>query len=259
MTKMMRLLLVLVFVGLGAVFLYPTVSWYFFTDQEMKTLANGTREEIRLWSEQKAFDALAEIEELSKDADAVSRPIPEEYGFLRGVAKENYRLADEDVPKDWTLGEVLNGFRNFDQVRLALEDTYRQRVLDLKEMKGRILALGLDLSGGLSVVLEPDFAALEEASTEVLSAEDKTAALESALEVINNRIDTFGVTEPQIRRQLDDSILIEIPGEADPERVNSFLMGRGSLGQTIIFLGQRHQRGNTPLVRAEGFRRLGRD
>jgi preprotein translocase subunit SecD len=234
MTKMMRLLLVLVFVGLGAVFLYPTVSWYFFTDQEMKTLANGTREEIRLWSEQKAFDALAEIEELSKDADAVSRPIPEEYGFLRGVAKENYRLADEDVPKDWTLGEVLNGFRNFDQVRLALEDTYRQRVLDLKEMKGRILALGLDLSGGLSVVLEPDFAALEEASTEVLSAEDKTAALESALEVINNRIDTFGVTEPQIRRQLDDSILIEIPGEADPERVNSFLMGRGSLGFYIV-------------------------
>jgi preprotein translocase subunit SecD len=234
MTKMMRLLLVLVFVGLGAVFLYPTVSWYFFTDQEMKTLANGTREEIRLWSEQKAFDALAEIEELSKDADAVSCPIPEEYGFLRGVAKENYRLADEDVPKDWTLGEVLNGFRNFDQVRLALEDTYRQRVLDLKEMKGRILALGLDLSGGLSVVLEPDFAALEEASTEVLSAEDKTAALESALEVINNRIDTFGVTEPQIRRQLDDSILIEIPGEADPERVNSFLMGRGSLGFYIV-------------------------
>ena len=234
MTKMMRLLLVLVFAGLGAVFLYPTVSWYFFTDQEMKTLANGTREEIRLWSEQKAFDALAEIEELSKDADAVSRPIPEEYGFLRGVAKENYRLADEDVPKDWTLGEVLNGFRNFDQVRLALEDNYRQRVLDLKEMKGRILALGLDLSGGLSVVLEPDFAALEEASTEVLSAEDKTAALESALEVINNRIDTFGVTEPQIRRQLDDSILIEIPGEADPERVNSFLMGRGSLGFYIV-------------------------
>ncbi|MDF1567965.1 MAG: protein translocase subunit SecD [Spirochaetaceae bacterium] len=234
MTKMMRLLLVLVFVGLGAVFLYPTVSWYFFTDQEMKTLANGTREEIRLWSEQKAFDALAEIEELSKDADAVSRPIPEEYDFLRGVAKENYRLADEDIPKDWTLGEVLNGFRNFDQVRLALEDTYRQRVLDLKEMKGKILALGLDLSGGLSVVLEPDFAALEEASTEVLSAEDKTAALESALEVINNRIDTFGVTEPQIRKQLDDSILIEIPGEADPERVNSFLMGRGSLGFYIV-------------------------
>jgi preprotein translocase subunit SecD len=86
----------------------------------------------------------------------------------------------------------------------------------------------------VSVVLEPDFTALEEASTEVLSAEDKSAALEAALEVINNRIDTFGVTEPQIRRQQDDSILIDIPGEADPERVNSFLMGRGSLGFYIV-------------------------
>ncbi len=38
MTKLMRLLLVLLLVGLGVVFLYPTVSWYFFTDQEMKVL-----------------------------------------------------------------------------------------------------------------------------------------------------------------------------------------------------------------------------
>ena len=119
-------------------------------------------------------------------------------------------------------------------VQKVVENHYRQTILDLKEMKDKILSLGLDLSGGLSVVLEPDFTALEAASTEVLSAEDRAAALDSALEVINNRIDTFGVTEPQIRRQLDNSILIDIPGESDPERVNSFLMGRGSLGFYIV-------------------------
>ncbi len=234
MTKLMRILLVLVFVGLGVVFLYPTVTWYFFTDQEMKTLANGTLNEIRLWAEDEASSTAEEIRKLSQDTEAVSAPLPDEFGFLKDAAKENYRLANEEVPRDWTLGAVLNGFRDFDEVSSAIEDYYRQSILDLKEMKGQILALGLDLSGGLSVVLEPDFTALEEASTEVLSAEDRSAALESALEVINNRIDTFGVTEPQIRRQLDDSILIDIPGEADPERINSFLMGRGSLGFHIV-------------------------
>ena len=234
MTKMMRFLLVLLFVGLGVVFLYPTVSWYFFTNQEMKALANGTREEIRVWSGDRASETVDELTALAQDEDALKAPVPEEFAFLKDAAKENYRLAGEDVPKDWTLSALLNGFRNFDQVRTAAEDSFKQSVLDLKDSKGRILALGLDLSGGLSVVLEPDFSALEEASDEVLSAEDRTAALESALEVINNRIDTFGVTEPQIRKQLDDSILIDIPGEADPERVNSFLMGRGSLGFHIV-------------------------
>lgn len=234
MTKLMRILLVLVFVGLGVVFLYPTVTWYFFTDQEMKALANGTLNEIRLWAEDEASATAEEIRKLSQDTEAVSALLPDEFGFLKDAAKKNYRLANEEVPGDWTLGAVLNGFRDLDEVSSAIEDYYRQSILDLKEMKGQILALGLDLSGGLSVVLEPDFTALEEASTEVLSAEDRSAALESALEVINNRIDTFGVTEPQIRRQLDDSILIDIPGEADPERINSFLMGRGSLGFHIV-------------------------
>ncbi len=234
MTKLMRMLLILLMAGLGVVFLYPTITWYFFTDQEMKTLANGSLPEIRRWAENEAESAAARVKELSQDTEAVSAPIPKEFSFLKDKAKANYRLTNESMPKSWTLGAVLNGFRDFNEVSSAIEDYYRQSILDLKDMKGQILALGLDLSGGLSVVLEPDFTALEEASTEVLSAEDRSAALESALEVINNRIDTFGVTEPQIRRQLDDSILIEIPGEADPERINSFLMGRGSLGFFIV-------------------------
>lgn len=230
----MRTLLVLTLLVLASVFLYPTMKWYFLTDAEMKNLANGTSTEIRNWSIDQANRVAGELERISKDAESIQSPIPEEYDFLIKAAKNNYHLGERDVPRDWTLGAVLNGFRDFDDLSISAEDHYRQLVLDLKEMKGRILALGLDLSGGLSVVLEPDFSSLEEASTTVLSSAERDAALESAIEVINNRIDTFGVTEPQIRRQLDNSILIDIPGEADPERVNSFLIGRGSLGFHIV-------------------------
>ena len=37
MSKLMRLLLVLVLAGLGVVFLYPTITWYFFTDQDIES------------------------------------------------------------------------------------------------------------------------------------------------------------------------------------------------------------------------------
>jgi preprotein translocase subunit SecD len=53
--------------------------------------------------------------------------------------------------------------------------------------------------------------------------------MRQVLEILTNRIDKFGVTEPVIRQQGSDEIAIEIPGPADPSRVQSFLTGKGSL------------------------------
>lgn len=43
-------------------------------------------------------------------------------------------------------------------------------------------------------------------------------AIDQALEVIRNRIDQFGVTEPTIQKRGDNSILIQLPGLTDRER-----------------------------------------
>jgi preprotein translocase subunit SecD len=55
-----------------------------------------------------------------------------------------------------------------------------------------------------------------------------------AVEVLNSRIDQFGLSEPSIRRQGVDQIYVEIPGAADPERINSIIMGKGNLGFYIV-------------------------
>src|SRR5574341_1071173 len=44
------------------------------------------------------------------------------------------------------------------------------------------------------------------------------AAVSQALETIRNRIDQFGVTEPLIQMQGERQILIQLPGEKDPQR-----------------------------------------
>ena len=64
--------------------------------------------------------------------------------------------------------------------------------------------LGLDLQGGVSVVLQP----AEEASDE---------QLDQALEIIRNRVDALGVAEPEISRQ-DDTIVVALPGVDDQQR-----------------------------------------
>jgi len=56
----------------------------------------------------------------------------------------------------------------------------------------------------------------------------KRYAVEQALETIRNRVDQFGVTEPEISPQGSDRILIQLPGIKDPQRAIK-LIGRTAL------------------------------
>ncbi len=55
------------------------------------------------------------------------------------------------------------------------------------------------------------------------SKEIKKLATEQALETIRNRIDEFGVNEPEIRMQGMKRILIQLPGIKDPERAKALI------------------------------------
>ena len=56
----------------------------------------------------------------------------------------------------------------------------------------------------------------------------KRRAVEQGLEIIRNRIDQFGVTEPEITRQGSNQILLQLPGIRDPERAIN-LIGKTAL------------------------------
>jgi len=60
------------------------------------------------------------------------------------------------------------------------------------------------------------------------AARIKELAVRQALETIRNRIDQFGVTEPDIRPQGADRIVIQLPGVKDPERAVA-LIGKTAL------------------------------
>ena len=64
--------------------------------------------------------------------------------------------------------------------------------------------LGLDLQGGVSVVLKP-------------TAETSSGELDVALQIIRNRVDALGVAEPEIVKQ-GDNILVQLPGVENRDR-----------------------------------------
>ena len=80
--------------------------------------------------------------------------------------------------------------------------------------------LGLDLQGGMHLVLEVDTSDLPDAA--------KKDAVDRALEIIRNRIDEFGVREPSIQRQGNYQIIVQLPGITERERAID-LIGKTAL------------------------------
>lgn len=79
--------------------------------------------------------------------------------------------------------------------------------------------LGLDLRGGMHLVLRVDTSKIE-------GSGDKNRAVIKALEIIRNRVDEFGVAEPVIQRQGREKIIVELPG------IKEFNRARELLGRT---------------------------
>ena len=77
------------------------------------------------------------------------------------------------------------------------------------------LKLGLDLQGGIHLALE-----IDESKGAVANRAD---AIDRALTVIRQRIDQFGVVEPRVQKSGSDRIIVELPGERDPERAKEIV------------------------------------
>ena len=73
----------------------------------------------------------------------------------------------------------------------------------------RTPTLGLDLQGGLAIVLEAEAPPGEEIDRD---------GMERSVEIMRDRIDRLGVVEPEIRRQGENQIVIEFPGIHDAGR-----------------------------------------
>ena len=82
---------------------------------------------------------------------------------------------------------------------------------------GRALKLGLDLQGGMHLALGVD----DPQGT--LTPEAREDAIDQNLEVLRNRIDQFGVSEPLVQKVGNDRIIVELPGISDEERAKNII------------------------------------
>jgi len=230
MKKRYRFIILIIVLGVCFLFLRPSIQWHFFTSRDQKSLAQGTRSYIKEYSEEKAYADLELLFEAARNND----PVPEDLEFLIPIARKNVRDSKQPLPDTWTAKNVLESFFSRREITEILENRYRDQIFALKKLQGNAVKLGLDLSGGLSIVLQANLSSEQERLGRPPNEAERIDAINRALESLNSRIDRFGLTEPVIRRQGTDQIYVEIPGTADPERINDIIMGKGTLSFHIV-------------------------
>jgi protein-export membrane protein SecD len=124
-------------------------------------------------------------------------------------------VAAATVASLWSLLPTFQFYQLPREQRVApTKDTPEARLRD------KAIPLGLDLQGGMHLVLEVD--------SSKLPPEEARGAVDRAMEVIRNRIDQFGVAEPLIQKEGEDRIVIQLPGLTDRQRAIDLI------GQTAL-------------------------
>jgi SecD/SecF fusion protein len=120
-------------------------------------------------------------------------------------------------------GSLYFLYPTFKRVRMSEQD---KQAIELEnpekydKMIKKSIKLGLDLSGGMHLVLEVDDSQLRQ--------DEKKDIVDRALQIIRNRVDQFGVSEPTIQREGEKRIIVQLPGLQDAERAKRLI------GQTAM-------------------------
>ncbi len=198
--------------------------------------------------------------------------------------KETLQLKEEQLLKD---NPDLNKSK-IDRILRITEDSILTANPDIVKNREKRVKLGLDLQGGMRIVLEVNTGKLmeklaknpDDAFNEVLSDAEKEAnetdepvvdiigrkfsergirlsryygtirqeddeiiselkedaedAVTRAMEIIRNRVDQYGVSEPSIQRQGSRRIIVELPGVAREEEAKQLLQGTALLEFRIV-------------------------
>jgi len=210
-------------------------------------------------------------------------PTYQDYNNNKQIAKKMKVISDSLMKQSPNLSE--------EQIQSILsfkEDSIRVANPDYKKAREKRIKLGLDLQGGMYLVMEvntakllerlakdPDdqfkqimkesvaeaktsdenfvsiltrklsehkirlsryFGSIKQEDSEIISDLEKqeSDAVTRAIEIIRNRVDQYGVSEPSIQKQGARRIVVELPGIAKKEEAKNLLQGRAMLEFKLV-------------------------
>jgi SecD/SecF fusion protein len=204
-----RIILTLVFIALAVYFIYPT-----YQDYKLNQELGKLRGEDSLNFVDSNADQLRKARE-----DRIKLGLDLKGGMYVVLDVDVIKLLEDMAnQKDETLIAVLaevSGEASDEEVLDVLKRKLQERNITLKAYYGGVRDTEDDVESTLRSEIDN--------------------ALDRAVEVVRNRVDQYGVAEPQIQKIGNSRIIVELPGVSDPEEVRELLQGTALLEFKLIY------------------------
>ena len=206
-----RIILTIVLISLSIYFLYPTYEDYTI-NQDLEKLSG-----------QDSIDFLIE------NSDEIRSVQEKRIKLGLDLKGGMYVIMDVDViklledlakKKDDVLMNTLNEVK-------TISETSNEPILDI--FKAKLKEKGLTLKSYYGEIRD------DESDVEGRLTDEIDNSIERAVEIVRNRVDQYGVAEPQIQKIGGKRILVELPGVSNPEDVRKLLQGTALLEFKIVY------------------------
>jgi SecD/SecF fusion protein len=241
-----RLILVVVFIALAAYYLYPTLKYDQLSKQEqtllvqLADLSGIALDSLALEVYRDDVDLRSRIEASNVSADQKDQAL-QKLEYIRGAFYSDLKYYR---PKAIKLGLDLQGgmylvlevdlLKMLDNAAKGKDDAYDRIIAEVSQ---RISGGREDVFDALRAVALKEHTSLNrywgqpgDTDAAIVSDLQKKSedAVDRSLQILRNRIDQFGVSEPSITKLGTRRIALELPGVKDPQRALD-LVGRTAL------------------------------
>jgi len=200
-----RIIIILLAIGLALYFLYPTYESYKI-NKHLQTLAGADSTNYILTNEKHIRDVRAKRIKLGLDLQ----------GGMRVVLEVNVLKMLEELAK--------NKDDQFNSIAAEIEkeaQVSEEPVTDI--FKRRFDEKGIRLSRY--------YGSLRESNDEIIKRlqDESEKAVDRGMEILRNRVDQYGVSEPSIQKEGARRIIVELPGVSNEQEVTTLIQGTALL------------------------------
>ncbi|PJA98023.1 MAG: protein translocase subunit SecD [Ignavibacteriales bacterium CG_4_9_14_3_um_filter_30_11] len=227
-----KIILILGAIGLSIYLLFPTYKNYT-NNKEIAKIISDRQLELKETQPSVSKIELDKIDKFVEDSIKASNPSYE-------IIKSKSIKLGLDLQGGMRVVLEVNTGKLLEKLAKNPDDTFHKVIVDAEKesalsnesvveiFAGMMQTRGIRLSRYYGTVRDEDSKIIDDLNT---SSEDAVAR---AMEIIRNRIDQYGVSEPTIQRQGSRRVIVELPGIAREEEAKQLLQGTALLQFNLV-------------------------
>jgi preprotein translocase subunit SecD len=227
-----KIILILAFIALSVYLLYPTFQDYQ-NNKSLTAALESTRNKIQKLNPDLSKDQVEKMVTLVEDSIKIADP------SILEARKKRVKLG-LDLQGGMRVVLEVNTGKLLEKIANNPDDVFKKVLAEAQAEALKTDESVVDIVGRKfqerNIRLSRYYGTIRQDDAEIMDELSKSAedAVSRAMEIIRNRVDQYGVSEPSISRQGSRRVIVELPGVAKEEEAKQLLQGTALLEFRLV-------------------------